>query len=141
MTARRWSDYSKTMSKTILLVDDDKYIRDVNEEVLREAGYEVVVAENGKEAYDLLMVNEYDLVFLDVIMPLLDGIGVLQKLQETPPKHQPQNIYFLTNLANDPAVKEAFALGAKECLTKSDITPDKLVEVARRVIGNGGGGL
>lgn len=127
------------MSKTILLVDDDKYIRDVNEEILREAGYEVVVVENGKEAYDLLMVNEYDLVFLDVIMPLLDGIGVLQKLKETPPRYQLKNVYFLTNLANDPAVKEALALGAKECLTKSDITPDKLVEVARRVIGNGGG--
>jgi len=125
------------MSKTILLVDDDKYIRDVNEEVLRDAGYEVVVAENGKEAYDLLMVNEYDLVFLDVIMPLLDGIGVLQKLQETPPKFKPKHVYFLTNLANDPAVKEAFALGAEECFTKSDITPDKLVEVARKVIGNG----
>jgi len=125
------------MPKSILLVDDDKFIRDVNEEVLRDAGYEVTVAGDGKEAYELLMAQGYDLVLLDIIMPLLDGIGVLQKLKETPPKEKSKHIFFLTNLANDPAVKEAFELGVEQCLIKADIDPDKLVKVVGETIGSG----
>lgn len=123
------------MSKRILLVDDDAFIRDVNEEVLRDAGFEVVIAEDGKTALEQLTEGGYGLVFLDVIMPLLDGIGVLTKLQEVTPKEKNGSIYFLTNLANDPAVKAAAELGVKACIVKADITPDKLVEIAVKELG------
>ncbi len=59
--------------KTILLVEDEVSIAELVTEILQEAGYEVVVAWNGREALDLLGARHPDLVLSDVMMPLVDG--------------------------------------------------------------------
>jgi CheY-like chemotaxis protein len=66
----------------ILLVDDDEQIRDSFCEFLRILGHDVAVAENGNEALKYLAKNEVDLLLLDIIMPELDGIGVLMALHK-----------------------------------------------------------
>lgn len=116
----------------VLLVDDDKYIRDVYEELLQSENYQVDIAVDGESALELIQEGGYALVILDVIMPKIDGIGILHELAEHPPKKKNKHILVLTNLANDPAVQEAKELGATECLVKAEINPDKFLQIVKK---------
>ncbi len=122
------------MAKKVLIVDDDVYLRDLYEEVLKAEGYEVTTAVDGEDGVGKLQQGGYDFVLLDVMMPKLDGLGVLKKLKETPPAIPNGSIVLLTNLAQDPIVNEAMQLGAKTYIIKADITPDQLVEKVKEYL-------
>lgn len=124
------------MAKRILFIDDDLYIRDVYEEVLTSEGYIVETAINGEEGLAKLQQGGYDLVLLDVMMPTLDGIGVLEELQKNPPQQKNGPIILLTNLGFDPLVKTAKDKGVSEYIIKADLTPRDLVEKVKRTIGD-----
>src|SRR5207245_2526054 len=100
------------MSKKIIVVDDDQYIRELYEEVLKGEGYEVDSATNGEEGLPKLQQGGYDLVLLDVMMPKLDGMGVLNALSANPPLTKNGPIVLLTNLDNIALIKEAQTKGA-----------------------------
>lgn len=123
------------MSKQILLVDDDLYIRELYEELLEDEGYEVETAADGKEGLDKITEDSYDLILLDIMLPKLDGIGIISKLKETNSQVPLKSIVFLTNLAQDPVVKEALNTGVHSCLVKADITPDQLVAHVKEALG------
>ncbi len=116
------------MAKKVLVVDDDLYIRELYEEVLRDEGFTVESAVDGEEGLKKLQQGGYDLVLLDVMMPKLDGLGVLDGLQKNPPKEKNGAIVLLTNLGHDPIIKDALSKGAASYLIKADLTPDQLVE-------------
>jgi DNA-binding response OmpR family regulator len=69
----------------ILIVDDDPHIRTLYKEELLDEGYEVVLANSGKEALELFEKEKFDLVTLDILMPGMDGIEVLRKMKEKNP--------------------------------------------------------
>ena len=70
------------MSKKLLLVvDDEENIRLLYKEELKEEGYDVLLAENGYDAIDLVKKNKIDLVILDIKMPKIDGIETLRLLK------------------------------------------------------------
>ena len=74
------------MSETILIVDDDPVQRRLLEAIVQKSGFEAVTAENGEQALKLLEQHPstyFDLIILDLVMPNLDGMGVLQALQKT----------------------------------------------------------
>jgi CheY-like chemotaxis protein len=74
-------------SKTVLLVEDDLDIRDVLQDVLEGDGYDVVPAANGKQALDFLTLNDppgADLVILDLMMPMISGWDVLERMAKSP---------------------------------------------------------
>lgn len=122
------------MAKKVLIVDDDAYLRDLYEEVLKEAGYEITTAVDGEEGAGKLQAGGFDLTLLDVMMPKLDGLGVLKKLQQAPPTTPNGPILLLTNLAQDPIIAEATQLGAKSYIIKADITPDQLIEKVKEYL-------
>lgn len=122
------------MHKKILIVDDDTYIRDLYEEVLKGEGYDVSVAKNGEEGLNLLLQGGFAVVLLDVMMPKLDGLGVLSKLKETTPKIPNGPVILLTNLDHDPVLDQAKALGARAHLIKADMLPPALVTAVREAI-------
>lgn len=118
----------------ILLVDDDLYIRDLYEEILKDAGYEVETAVDGIAGLAKINQGGYDLILLDVMMPKLDGIGVLATLQEKPPQTPSGPIVLLTNLSSDPVVKDALNRGAKSYIVKSDLTPEDFLARIKQFI-------
>lgn len=121
------------MAMTILLIDDDLYIRELYDEVLKSEGFEVDLASDGKDGYQKITENKYDLILLDVMLPQLDGIGILTKLKQDKVAIK-SPIILLTNLVHDPAVKNAVELGAHSVITKAELTPGDLVKKAKEII-------
>lgn len=128
-------DYTRTdMSKKILIVDDDAFIREANQALLQSEGYDVAVAADGKEGLDMIMAKPYDLILLDVMLPQIDGLGILMKLKEKKPAHPLGPILLFTNLSNDPAVKQGLKLGAQGILNKADVKPEDMLEQIKKIV-------
>jgi DNA-binding response OmpR family regulator len=86
-------------SKKILVVDDDDAIRNMVERVLRREHFDVESARDGFEAIEKLARNDYGTVLLDLMMPRVDGLGVLRFLEtEKPAPLQPRVIVMTANL-------------------------------------------
>jgi DNA-binding response OmpR family regulator len=75
----------KETKKTILVVDDDKSILRVFTRILQKSGYEIDVAETGKEAIEKAETGHYDLALVDVRLPDMDGTELLSRMQKTIP--------------------------------------------------------
>lgn len=71
------------MAEKLLLVDDDESIRQLVLRILERSGYEVEAATDGIEAVDRLKNEKFDGMLLDLMMPRLDGFGVIEHLRET----------------------------------------------------------
>lgn len=112
---------------SILLVEDEEYIRDLYRRQLEQAGYIVTAVGNGKDALEVLRANQFDLMLLDIMMPDMNGVDVLKALDL---QHNPSNmkIVMLTNLGQDNIIKEAFELGATGYLIKLTINPYQLLD-------------
>ena len=119
-------------NKKILLVEDDQFARELYEEVLKDAGFEVDTAVDGVDGLSKMTLGGYNLILLDVMMPKMDGLDVLRELMNNPPKVKNGPIVLLTNLTNDPVIDTAYGLNAKGHLVKSDITPGELVEHVKK---------
>ncbi|MGB6067960.1 MAG: response regulator [Desulfomonilaceae bacterium] len=103
--------------KTILLVDDDDYVRDVAERILRRAGYDLLCAANGKEALQIYK-REQDniaLVILDLVMPQMGGKECLQELLKINPA---VNVVISTGASADDELKEAVKKHTKGVVSK-----------------------
>ena len=87
----------KSKNKKALVVDDDDAIRNMVERVLRREHFEVESARDGFEAIEKLTCNDYATVLLDLMMPRVDGLGVLRYL-ETEHKEPPRVIVMTANL-------------------------------------------
>lgn len=122
------------MNKRILIIDDDLYLRDLYKEILESSGYEVDTAIDGEEGIQKIKQGGYDLVLLDMMLPKLDGLGILTQLSQTqpPPKNGP--IILLTNLGHEPVIQEALQKGAVAYLIKADITPDQLLSEVKKYL-------
>lgn len=118
----------------ILIAEDEQELRDLYSEVLRNAGFEVDTAEDGQVAHSKIKAGGIDIVLLDVMMPLLDGLGVLTELKNSQVPNLPP-IVMWSNLSHEPAVAQAMQMGAKEYLVKANITPDQLIAVAQKYTG------
>ena len=70
------------MSKKILVVDDEEFIRKALAEKLKNEGFDVLEAEDGEKAVDLALSSHPDLILLDVIMPKMDGVEAMRKIRE-----------------------------------------------------------
>ncbi len=122
------------MTQRLLIVDDDPFIRDLYEEVFKGEGFEVTTAENGELGLSHLKNGGYDAVLLDIMMPKLDGLGVLTSLKENPPDQPNGPIILLTNLDHDPMVEKAKSQGAYSYVLKADVLPPQLVASVREAI-------
>lgn len=118
----------------ILLVDDETYTRELYEELLKDEGFEVVIADNGEAALVEATKGRFDLILLDIIMPKKDGTSFLKEYQNLKPQNPNGPIIMLSVLGGDPIIKSCLELGAAGFLIKSEITPDKLVEEVKNYL-------
>src|ERR1035437_3167027 len=103
--------------KKILLIEDNKDMRENTSEILELANYKVSTAKNGKEGVELAQKEKHDLIICDIMMPLLDGYGVLHLLAKDPKTaHIP--FIFLTAKAERSDLRKGMEMGADDYLTK-----------------------
>ena len=125
-------------TKKILVVEDEKYLRELYVEILQEQGYEIHQATDGQEAYTAMLNGGYDLVLLDIMLPKMDGLKILEKLKNETPPQKPNNvIVILSNLGQDSVIAQCLALGARGTMIKSDYTPNQIVETIKRYLSSG----
>ncbi len=122
------------MGEKILIVDDDRFIRELYEEVLRGEGYDLETAVDGKDGLEKLQKGGYDLVLLDIMMPKIDGLQVLDQLSKNPPQKPNGPIVVLTNINHDPIIDEATKKGSHAYLAKAEMTPGELVESVKKFL-------
>lgn len=103
--------------KKILVIEDNLEVRENLCEILELDSYEVVSAENGKMGVEMAIEQQPDLILCDVMMPLLDGFGVLKILNKNPQvNHIP--LIFLTAKAEKDDMRKGMGLGAEDYITK-----------------------
>ena len=117
---------------TILAVDDSASMRQMVSFTLKSAGFSVVEAEDGEDAYTKAQAGSFDLVLTDQNMPKLDGIGLTRRLREHP-AFKALPILILTTESSDQMKQAGRAAGATGWLVKP-FDPAKLVEVIRKVV-------
>lgn len=116
------------MPKTILIVEDEEMLRESLAELLAEEGYQISQASNGKEAYELVLVQPVDLVLTDVRMPEMDGITLLGHLQQLMPETP---VIVLTAYGTVENAVAAMRAGARDYLLKPVQFDDVLLKVQR----------
>lgn len=102
------------MRTNILVVDDDKSIRNLIKVYLENEKYNVIEASNGAEALIMINENKFDLVILDVMMPILDGISACMKIRES----YTMPIIFLSAKGEEIHKIEGLTVGADDYITK-----------------------
>ena len=123
------ADQKIQSTKKILVVEDEEYIRDLYVQILQKEGYLVDSASDGEEAFMKMSKKEYDLILLDIILPKIDGLQVLEKLKKESKKITAP-VVLLTNLSQEVVVAKAMNYGVRGYMVKSDLTPsDILTEV------------
>jgi len=118
--------------KKILLIEDNPEVRENTQEILSLANYDVVTAENGKIGVDLALKEKPDLIICDIMMPELDGYGVLHILNK---KSETASIpfIFLTAKTEKTDIRKGMNLGADDYLTKPFDDTDLLNAIEARL--------
>ncbi len=113
----------------ILIVEDDKALQEVYSDTLRaEEGYEIDTADDGETALQKMQQGGWDLVLLDIILPKINGLDIMERLKSQPPLTNPNKcVVFLTNLDKSEEIDRGLKL-ANGYLIKSQITPGDLVQ-------------
>jgi DNA-binding response OmpR family regulator len=120
-------------SKKILLVEDDPYIAEVYIAYLRNAGFEVVLAEDGEKGIQKAKETHPALILLDLLLPKMNGFEVLQTLKNNPElKNIP--VIITTNLTDDESIKKAFSMGAIDYIVKVNTDANEIIQKIKNTL-------
>lgn len=120
-------------AKRILVVEDTELLRRMYRDRLIQDGYEVSDAPDGLAALALLRDEQFDLILLDLIMPRMGGIQVLEAVKQDP-RTQSTPIIVLTNLGEEDTIERAVSLGAVDYLIKNETRPADVSEKVALVL-------
>jgi CheY-like chemotaxis protein len=117
----------------VLLVDDDATVRAVMQRILRrQFSFDIDLCKDGPEALEKLSTEEYALVLLDVTMPMMDGMDVLQSIRLNPDTHHTP-VIMITGLSDQRLVKQALREGISDFILKP-VRPAELCDRVAKVI-------
>ena len=120
--------------KSILIIEDDRFIGEMYIRSLRREGYEVDWAVSGTQGYRAAIGKSYDLILLDIMLPEAQGTEVLNQLRnETEDKIPNSRVIILTNFEQDDESRLAMESRADGYLIKADITPRKLIDIIKQL--------
>ena len=117
----------------ILIIEDDPLINKMYSEKLSRDGYQTDIAENGQLGLDKMKQNPPDLLILDIMMPKMGGIEVIDAMkQDTNLEKIP--IIVLSNLSESADIEKAKKRGIKEYLVKSDLDPEDVSKAVKKYL-------
>jgi len=119
--------------KKILIVEDEKILRDAYKEILTQEGFAVTGTGDGKQALAKLATTKPDLILLDILMPEMDGVAFLRAARL--PKNYPHTkVIAFSNLSDQQKLEDMLELGVTDNVLKSSLSPKQLVELIRRLL-------
>ena len=121
------------MSKTIMTADDSASVRQMVSFTLKQNGYTVVEAVDGKDALQKIQTQKVDMLITDLNMPNLDGIGLIKGVRAIP-NYKFIPIVMLTTESQDSKKQEGKSAGATGWIVKP-FQPDQLIAVVKKVLG------
>lgn len=113
--------------KKILIVEDERNMREALTEAFVDGGFEVLVEEDGESVADVVKEQSPDIVLLDIILPKKDGFEVLSELKEDNATRKVP-VILSTNLSDPSDIQKALDLGATTYLVKSNYSLDDIVK-------------
>jgi len=114
------------MAKRILIVEDDKFLRELILHKLIKEGYDVIEAADGEEGIKKATEEKPDLALLDLILPGIDGFEVLYRMKASP-ETSSIPVIILSNLGQKDDVEKGMRLGASDYLIKAHFTPGEII--------------
>ena len=126
---------AQAWTATILVADDEQDIRELVAYRLSRAGYTIIEARDGQEAFELAVDQSPDMAVLDVMMPRLNGFDLTDRLRHNPAT-QRLPILLMSASVQEADISRGFAAGADGYLTKP-FTPDQLLTRVRDVLSRG----
>ncbi len=116
--------------KTLILVVDDKFSdRETLKTILEDKGYRVAAAKDGTEAIEMVKSKHYDIIFLDVILPGIDGVETFEHVKEIDPE---ATVIMMTGYTEEDLVRKAVSEGAYTCIYKP-FNMEKLIELVEGI--------
>ncbi|MCH7551991.1 response regulator [Patescibacteria group bacterium] len=117
----------------ILIIEDDKFLRELLVKKVGSEGYEVVVATDGEEGLKMAKEENPSLILLDLILPAMDGFEVLRRIKEAEEtKHIP--VIILSNLGQKEDIDKGVKLGAKDYMIKAHFTPGEIAKKIQEIL-------
>lgn len=121
------------MLKKILLIEDDKFLRELMNKKLLTMGYDVITAADGESGLTMIKEAKPDAVLLDLILPGINGFEVLEKAKKDPETANVP-VIILSNLGQSEDIEKGLKLGAKDFLVKAHFTPQEIISKLKDII-------
>jgi DNA-binding response OmpR family regulator len=115
--------------RRILIVEDEPVLRETYQIILSTQPYICDVATDGKMALDMCAKTDYDLILLDLMMPIMSGVEFLENYDKL--DEMKSRIIILSNLSSGTELDRAYDLGVQKNLVKSDLSPKDLIHAIR----------
>lgn len=117
----------------ILIIDDDETLRELLEMVLQMEGYSVETARNGEEGLRMATAELYDLVFVDLLMPVMDGVVCIEKLEEALDSCPPLVVFSGSRIPGQE--EELLSHRAVVGVLRKPVVPDDILAKVREIVG------
>lgn len=120
-------------SSSVLIVEDDRDLREAYVMILQSEGIDVHSAENGQVALNTIQSHGFPgIIFLDLRMPVMDGIAFLQEFNA--PSHPETEVVVFSNYDAKNEIDKAYELGAKRYVLKARAAPKELIRIVNTII-------
>lgn len=120
-------------SVRLLIIEDDKFLRDLIVRKLTNEGFEVKEAETGEDGLEVLRENPPQLLLLDILLPGMSGYDVLEAIKKDE-RLRSVPVVMLSNLGQKEEIERAESLGAKDFLIKAKYTPGEIVARVKEIL-------
>jgi DNA-binding response OmpR family regulator len=121
------------MGKKILLIEDDRFLRELMSRKLVEGDFDVTEAVDGESGVEKSKNGGFDMILLDLILPGIDGFDVLKKIKENE-KSASIPVIILSNLGQREEIDRGLELGAIDFLIKAHFTPGEILQKISKII-------
>ena len=120
-------------SYTVLVVDDELYLREFYQDLLTRQGYNVITATNGQEALDIVAKTPPHVILLDIMMPVMDGVEVMRTLWKNNLTNRIP-VIVLTNAGDMDHMDKAKYYSTYQFFIKSNVQPEEIIEAVNQAI-------
>lgn len=116
----------------ILVIEDDEIMLKAMKNILNKEGFDVVTAKDGKEAFEIMDKDHYDIVITDLMLPHASGLEIVSKARHDETTKN-AGIIVVSSVGNEETISEAFRLGADDYLKKPIMAGELLIRIRKLI--------